>query len=310
MDKRSYRSDLFLLVLANVVWGSTDVVAKFAMAEMTPHTVAWVRFTIALLAFSPWLISRRALIPRTISGLLPLLALGACGFFLNYILHYQGLLLAPASHATALRAVEALVILVLSAIILGERVKKRAALGLVAGAAGVLLVLDVDFHNLSLFTFGYRLGDLLIVCGIFVDGLYTILGKRVLENIDPLIATSLACAFGWLMLSFNCAPEIYGLVKNPPSLSALIACAYLGILATALGYYIWFKVLARRQSHRVGITIMIQPVVGIPLAALVFGEGMKPIFLLGAVLIAIGVYLALGRDSGEDAVSRSDSVLG
>lgn len=188
--------------------------------------------------------------------------------------------------------------------------KKWAALGLVAGTLGVLMVLDVDFHNLSLFTAGYRLGDLLIICGIFVEGFYTIIGKRVLEDIDPLIATSLACAFGWLMLSFNCAPEIYELVKSPPSFWAFIACAYLGLVATALGYFIWFKILARRQSHLVGITIMIQPVVGIPLAALVFDEGIKPIFLLGALLIAAGVYLALGRDSGEDAGSRSASFLG
>jgi drug/metabolite transporter (DMT)-like permease len=41
-----------LLFLANALWGSTDVVAKFALSEMTPATLTWMRFTIALLVFS------------------------------------------------------------------------------------------------------------------------------------------------------------------------------------------------------------------------------------------------------------------
>ena len=282
MEKRNPSSDYLLLILANVLWGSTDVAAKFAVVEMSPQALAWTRFTITLLAFLPWLVRRRAEIPRTLRGLLPFAALGACGFCLNFILHYHGLRLAPASHATALRVSEALVILILSATLLGERVGKRSALGLLAGTAGVLLVLDVDFGDLSLFSRGYRLGDLLIICGIFVEGLYTIIGKRVLVKSSPLTATALACAFGWLMLSISSGPEVYELLKNPPSLSALIACAYLGLFASGLGYLIWYQVLARRESHRVGITIMIQPMVGIPLAALVFDEIMKPIFLAGA----------------------------
>ena len=305
VDKRKPSSDYLLLILANLIWGSTDVAAKFALAEMSPQTLAWTRFTIALFAFLPWMVLRRAEIPRTLRGLLPFLALGACGFFLNYVLHYHGLRLAPASHATALRVSEALVIVVLSAVLLGERVGRRAAFGLVTGTAGVLMVLDIDFYDLSLFNKGYRLGDFFIICGIFVEGLYTIIGKRVLVKSSPLTATALACAFGWLMLSISSGPEVYDLLKNPPSLSALLACAFLGLFASGLGYLIWYQVLARRESHRVGITIVIQPIVGIPLATLVFGDIIKPIFLAGATLIVLGVYLALGPAPGEGHGSGS-----
>jgi len=296
---RPRRHDLLLLAAANAVWGGTDVAAKYALMELSPPAVAWTRFTIALICFAPALWLRRKEIPRTVSGLLPFALLGLCGFFGNFTLHYYGLSLAPATHATALRVSEALVIVVLSALILRERVGKRAAAGLALGVIGVMLVLDVHPDKLSLFRSGYRLGDLLILCGIAVEGLYTIIGKRVLPGTRPLTATALACAFGWVMLSAAYGPGIAAeLGAHLPSWRALASCAYLGVLATALGYWVWYRVLSRRDSHRVGTTIMVQPVVGIPLAAAVLHEAIGPTFAAGALLIAAGVYLALVKGSG------------
>ena len=63
--------DFALLILINAIWGSTDVAAKFAIAELSPASVAWVRFSIALLAFAPVLVARRSEIPRDLKGLLP-----------------------------------------------------------------------------------------------------------------------------------------------------------------------------------------------------------------------------------------------
>jgi len=306
---RSPASDLTVLILLNVIWGSTDVAAKYAVSEMAPASVAWVRFSIALLVFAPVLMKRRSEIPRTVKGLLPFVALGICGFFGNFVLHYHGLSLAPASHATALRVSEALVIVALSYLILRERVGRKALFGLLSGAAGVTLVLDIDLNNLSLFASGYRLGDLIIIGGIFVEALYTIIGKRVLVRTRPLTATALACVFGWVLLTVFYGPSVAAdLSRNPPSWMALLACAFLGLVASALCYWVWYRVLSRRDSHRVGITIMVQPAVGIPLAALVFGDNINPFFLGGAALIAAGVYFALGKDSsGEDSPPFGDN---
>ncbi len=299
------RYDLLLLVAANAAWGGTDVAAKYALAELTPPAVAWSRFTIALVCFAPALWLRRREVPRTVMGLLPFAALGACGFFGNFILNYYGLVLAPASHGTALRVSEALVIVALSAVILGERVGRRAGLGLALGVAGVALVLDVHLDELSLFGSGYRLGDLLILSGIVVEGLYTIIGKRVLKGTRPLTATALACAFGWAMLSAaygrGIAAELTG---HLPSWRALASLIYLGVVATAIGYWVWYRVLSRRASHQVGTTIMVQPVVGIPLAALLLHEAIGAAFAAGAILIAAGVYLAVVKVSAPGGASR------
>jgi len=287
-------ADLALLVMANVIWGSTDAAAKYALSEMTPGSLLWMRLSIALLAFAPALWLRRNEIPAGFRGLAPFLALGACGFFLDFLLVYHGLKLAPASHATAFRVSEVLAIVILSALILREKVGWRALLGLVLGVLGVVLVLGLDFKNLALYRSGARLGDLLIIAGICVESLYTVIGKRVLQSTSPLVATGLAVFFGWALVTiFLGIPASRELAAHPPSPGAMLACLYLGLIALSLVYWIYYRVLSRRDSHRVAIAIMIQPVVGIPLAAVLFHEPMTRQFLSGAALIALGVYFAL-----------------
>jgi len=294
-DKPAF--DIFLLVSANLIWGGTDVAAKLAMSEMTPEALAWTRFTIALLAFAPALWVNRSEIPRSIRGLAPFVVLGACGFFLNQVLTYRGLKLAPASHATALRVTESLVIAALSAIFLREHIGKKTTVALVAGLVGVILVLNVDLKNLSLFASGYRFGDMLILASIFIESFYTIIGKKVLAKTRPLTSTALACFFGWLMMSIFYGGAISReFIRHPPSVNFYLLSAYLGLIANAFGYWVYYEVLSRRASHRVGISIMIQPMVGIPLAAAVFGDSITPKFLIGALLIAAGVYMALGKE--------------
>lgn len=301
-------SDWLILILANAIWGATDVVAKAAVAELSPPVLAWLRLTIALAAFAPALWRRRAEIPRTLRDLVPFLGLGASGFFLNFVLHYSGLTLAPASHATALRVSEAAVIFLLSALILREHIRGGALLGLLLGTAGVLLVLNLDWKNLALFGLGYRLGDLLILLGILVEGFYTVLGKRALAATRPLTATALACLAGWALLTLSYGSRVAAeLIASPPSVSAWGAAAYLGLFASAFGYWMWYRVLARRDSHRVGITILVQPVVGIPLAAVFFHEPLPLRFLLGAGLIALSGYLVLRPGRNKKAPVEAEA---
>jgi drug/metabolite transporter (DMT)-like permease len=103
------------------------------------------------------------------------------------------------------------------------------------------------------------------------------------------------------LLTVTSLTEIRELAIRPPGWKALLACAYLSVFATALGYSIWYRALARRDSHRVGMTIMVQPVVGVPLAAWVLHETLGPSFLAGAALIAAGVYLAASSGAAASA---------
>ena len=288
--------DILLLVIANACWGSGDVAAKLTFSQMSPEASAWIRYLLASAALMPILWAQRSKIPRTIAGILPFIILGACGFCINLIFNYQGLKLAPASHGTTIRMCESLFILLLSAVLLRERIGKKALFGFAFGIAGLVLVLDIDFNNLSLFKSGYRLGDLLILTGVFVEAFNTALGKRALEKSGPVFTVALSCLLGWLLLSLFYGPAVVmELAQKCPAPGALAACVYLGLCSTALAFSLYYLVLSRRDSYIVGMSLMIQPVIGIPLAAAVFNEPVTAGFLAGTVLILAGVYITFGK---------------
>ncbi len=289
--------DLLMLTTANLLWGSTDVVAKFAVRNMTPATATWLRLSFALLVFAPFLFKAKREIPRSFPSLMPFVALGLSGFFLNHLLNYHGIRFAPASHASALRVLETMVIMLLSAGLLREPVGKWSKASLVAGMLGVTMVLNIDFNQIFRAPSGFLLGDLFILGVVILEGAYAVTGKWALKRASPLMTTALACLSGWCMLSVVCGYSIViDLAQNPPSPGAILACIYLGFFCSGLGFYLYHLVLSRQPSHRVGVSLVIQPLVGVPLAALLFREGMTPGFVAGMFLISMSVYFVLWRE--------------
>ncbi|MCP6576872.1 EamA family transporter, partial [Klebsiella pneumoniae] len=65
----------------------------------------------------------------------------------------------------------------------------------------------------------------------------------------------------------------------------------LAFIATIVGYGIWGSLLGRYETWRVAPLSLLVPVVGMASAALLLGETLNGLQLLGAVLIMAGLYI-------------------
>jgi len=79
------------------------------------------------------------------------------------------------------------------------------------------------------------------------------------------------------------------------SATALLNAAFLGILASALGYWLYIVVLERLGPGRSSVFINLIPVVSVVASFLILGERLSFLQLVGAVIAVTGVYLASGR---------------
>ena len=71
--------------------------------------------------------------------------------------------------------------------------------------------------------------------------------------------------------------------------------AYLGILVTAAGLFVWLYLL-RTVPARVAAGVQyLQPVVGVAAAAFMFGDALGILFAAGVVLILGGLALTVAR---------------
>ena len=92
------------------------------------------------------------------------------------------------------------------------------------------------------------------------------------------------------------APEFAGMpggseLKMPASAWGWVA--FLSIICTSLGYGLWLVVIRETDVNVTAMTILAQPVAGVPVAVLWLGEPLHAGHLWGSLAIVIGLVIGL-----------------
>jgi drug/metabolite transporter (DMT)-like permease len=95
-----------------------------------------------------------------------------------------------------------------------------------------------------------------------------------------------------------------------PSPAAFAALGAIGAVSSALGFVIFFRVLARAGATNLMLVNFLNPVSAILLGALLLGEQVTPRQMLGMAAIALGLAAIDGRPWRliTDAVSRRSRI--
>lgn len=293
--RRSPALAIAMLATASAFLGGAMATAKIAVADVPPMTVAATRF--ALAAFV--LLAIRRLLPR-LRGTssrprltdLPLIAgLGMTAAAGYNILLLTGVQLAPASDAAMIGpAVGPIVSTALAALVLRERPRALAVIGLLISIGGILLVISpsgtVDESRL--------LGDLIFVAAGALFGTYLVLSRFAARRFSPLDITLYGSLFAaFVLLPFAILEDgAAQLVAAAPS--ALLAIGHLALLATVAAFILLNEGLRRLGVARsAGFTMMI-PVFGVLQAMLLLGEPLAATALMGAGVVLAGIWLSQG----------------
>jgi len=294
------------LVLANVLWAGTYVAGKVALRYFNPIELNAVRFTIATLLLSPVLIRDWRRIPRDRRSLLTLAALVLLGFVLNKAFEYFGLALSTASDVALLIATESLFTALISWTALRERVTRAGVAALVVGMVGVYLIVErgvVPTLGGSGNQGARILGDLLVIFSLLLESGYTALGKRTLAQLPPLLFTSATIAgslFVWLPAGAVAIAQT-GWPSVPPV--GWLAVGYMALVATVIGYWLWFRGLTALDASVAAPTLFIQPLVGVALAFWLLHDSLTWATLLGGALICVSLALVVRRGARSSAQS-------
>lgn len=89
--------------------------------------------------------------------------------------------------------------------------------------------------------------------------------------------------------------SVVSYVVSQFSFSSVMALLYMSLLSGAVAYYFYIAGLSLIEASEASVFTYIHPVLTVPTAYLLLGEIPSPVFLLGAVVIAAGVYLAETR---------------
>src|SRR6266699_3182228 len=135
----------FLLMLANVLWASSYVAAKFALRDISVNMMNALRMIISALVLLPLLIALRKELNLTRRDLPQLALLAIVGIVIAKTLEFGGLALSTASDVALLISSESIFTAVLSWFLLGERFKPLTGFALLLGLLGVYLIVERSF---------------------------------------------------------------------------------------------------------------------------------------------------------------------
>jgi drug/metabolite transporter (DMT)-like permease len=291
--------------LAVVFWGISFVATKAALKEVAPVTLIFLRFGIAAAVL---LAIVRQLPPREAWPSLALM--GFVGIFIHQMLQAFALTMTSATSTGWLIGVTPIWSALLAAIFLRERFGFWKVIGLAGGFFGALLVVTKGDFSARVLGRPSTTGDLMILLSTVNWAVYSVLGHRTIRTLGPRRATSGAMLFGAAMLApFFVVQKGWRQIPNL-TLTGWSALLFLALCCSALGYLFWYGALERIEVSRVAALLYAEPLVTFAAAALLLGERVSAVVIIGGVLVLASVLIAQYaprpvRSDGEQSVEEA-----
>ncbi len=278
-----------LLLAAVVIWGWTFVATKILLEELGPVEILALRLVIGVPVLGIVVLVRRVPLRFAREDARTLL-LAAAILTSHFLLQLAGLTRTTATNSGWIIAFSPLAVVLLSFVLLGERVGRRAIAGIIIATAGILLL--VSRGRLTELGWLQSTGDWLILASAFTWALYTVATRDLVRRRDPL-----AAAFGILLVAAVLTVLLLVAASDGVSVSALsprglAALLYLAVAGMALGQWFWQEGVAQLGAARAGLFLYLEPLATVALAVPLLGESFGPIMALGGGLVLAGVYVA------------------
>ena len=281
---------LLLIAVAAASWGTTGATMTLLSRDATvsPLLVGWSRLAIA----APCLLLAAAgaarLGPRSTRrawpalGDLPLCAALGLAMAAYQVCYFRAVTLVGVAAAALLAICSApLLIAVLAAGFLGERLTPLVRLSLGTAVAGTALLV-VGPRGLDQVAGRFGLGALLALGAGVSYAVYAVAAKGLLARVTPLAVSAITFALAAVFL----APA---LLTEPAPRRALAAgwplLVYLGLGPTAVAYALFTVGLTRVPATAAGIVSLLEPLTATTLGLLIFGERLGAAGVTGAVLL-------------------------
>jgi drug/metabolite transporter (DMT)-like permease len=280
-----------LILLMTVLWSVNYIFAKIAVREIPAVLAAGIRTLIAAVLIVPvylwqWHKTGYAGFKRTDVPLL--LRLGATGVALNQALFVAGVSHTSVAHAGIMIALTPILVLLIAAGAGQESIRAIKLMGMLLALSGVLLLQMAPSKGGNA-----RLsGDFLVFLGALAFAIFTVGGKRVVDQFDKITMTMFAYVGGSVMLLPTTMWYSKSFVFANVSWQAWASVFYMSAFSSVIAYLIYYYALGKIPATRVSAFSYLQPLIATAVAIPMLGEQPTPSLAFGGSLVLLGVFLA------------------
>ena len=281
---------IFALFMVQLLYGLNYTIAKLVMNGNFIKPYGFVLLRVAGATFLFWLVS--LVVPQEKierKDFFKLFIAALFGVVINMLFFFKGLEFTSPIHASAIMTITPIIILVLSAYVLGEKITSLKIAGVVIGLIGALIL--TIYGKSARAGDNVPLGNVLIFLNAISYSVYVILIKKLTAKYHPFSFIKWLFLFGLIILipfGYNELTEVQWETFTP---NITYSVLFVIIGATFGTYLLNPLALNKLKASTVGIFIYLQPVIA-GLFALYIGADFIDLLKVSAmVLIFTGVYL-------------------
>lgn len=292
-----------LLALASLIWSAQGTAVKFLDRQMGPIAITFVPFYVTTILFIPLLIRKRRANPDaarpTWSDWGKFTLAGVGGQVLAQLGMTWGISKSLASNGAVLNLMIPVITAVLASFMLHEKLTLLRIASLAIGLVGVLLMSVQDLRQASFLEMKYIAGNGLILVGCFGSSFYNTYCKGLLrrfQEIEILIFSYITASLASLPLLIWAEPFHWN-VFAAFDWKSWTAFAFLAILMYGASMLFFFAALEHLDVTVASVSLYLVPIFGVLLAAVLLGERLSTLALVGSGIVLVSTLLIVKYDT-------------
>ncbi|TGQ09901.1 MULTISPECIES: DMT family transporter [unclassified Mesorhizobium] len=286
-----HRAAYLFLLSTMLLWGGNSVAGKLAVGHVSPMTLVFLRWVMAVLILLPvgWRTLREDWLEVRSHWKL-LAGLGACGFTIFNVIFYTALNYTTAINVSIEQAAIPIVIILANFMLFRLRVQPLQIVGVVLTIVGVALTASHGDLG-QLLKLNLNFGDAIMLVAVLCYSLYSV-GLRLKPAIrwqSFMLALSIAALL--ISLPFVTWEIAAGRAIMPDAYGWALTL-YTALGASVVSQVLYIKGNELIGANRAGLFINLVPIFGTLLSVLIVGEQFQPYQAFALALVLGGIALA------------------
>lgn len=283
---------VLMMIACVVVWALAFPFIKIGLEELSYINLTIMRFFIVCVVLIVIILLRSKKFSKLHKkDILPIFILGFFGVMVYHIgLNYGQRYVTPGAASLIIATIPVL-ILILAAIFLREKITIKKSFGILLSLSGVIIISIWGTESASI-KIEYISAALAVLLAALMGAFYTIVGKKLLERYSGFSLTTYAMLFGSLGLIPFLHPIIDGNILKQVSelsLTGWFAIIFLGVFSTVIGYAIWYIALKIKNASDISPYLYAIPVISTIVSFLLFDDKITLFFILGGAFVILGL---------------------
>jgi len=296
MSKRNLA--LIGATLVSLIYGVTFTIAKDVMPSYI-NAYGFITLRVGgsvILFWLVWLFMPKEKI--ALNDFPRIIAAALFGVALNMLTFFKGLSLTSPISSAVIMVTTPIIVLVLSAIIMKERMLKRKVFGIVLGLLGTafLILYGKSIGNATNATFG----NFLVFVNAVSYGFYLIIVKKLMDKYSAFTFVKWIYLFGFIMVLPFGWQEFEAVQWQIVPTDIVWKIGFVIVFSTFLTYLLNLLSMKELKPTTVAVFIYLQPLFATIFAIGLGKDELNPVKIIAAILIFAGVFLVTQKKAEKE----------